>query len=118
MSHLPTDPENFKLPDALTPLRKMQRWLVWKWQERNDGKRSKPPIDRDGYVIDGTDPANWLPYTVALARWSTGGLVDGIGFALHGSRAGRARSRPCVRGRVPGCRGHASWCGRPGAIPK
>ena len=45
------------LPDALWPLMKQKRWLVWK---RLNGK--KPPIDRYGNCIDANNSENWMTF--------------------------------------------------------
>jgi hypothetical protein len=32
-----------KLPPALLPLTQQRRWVIWKWEQRDNGKFTKPP---------------------------------------------------------------------------
>ena len=87
------------LPAALAPLQHKRRWLLWKWERRNN-KWSKPPIAPDSSYVDATDRRNWLRFDdacAALAMMPTG-WDGGLGFALQVSGVGaldldRARRR-------------------------
>jgi putative DNA primase/helicase len=61
-------------------LKRLPRWVVWRY-EFQDGKWKKPPVNRDGQRVDGTNPENWW-FFEAAKRWYELGHVDGIGFAL------------------------------------
>jgi primase-polymerase (primpol)-like protein len=61
-------------------LKQLPRWLMWRY-EFQDGKWKKPPVNRDGQRVDGTNPENWW-FFEAAKRWYELGHVDGIGFAF------------------------------------
>jgi hypothetical protein len=61
-------------------LRKLRRWVVWRWRRRN-GKWDKPPLQTDGQFASVDDPATWCSFEEALAALQTG-QFDGSGFVL------------------------------------
>jgi hypothetical protein len=61
-------------------LRKLRRWVVWKWCRRKK-KWDKPPRQTNGDLASVDDPNTWCSFDEALAALQTGEL-DGIGFVL------------------------------------
>jgi len=62
-----------------------RRYLGWKWQQRTDGKWTKPPfgLDSRGNLrpASTSDPTSWLPLETAWLGWSLRDF-DGIGVEL------------------------------------
>ena len=84
MRHTFGDPT--KLPPALLPLTRQRRWVIWKWEQRGNGKWTKPPYQPCFYnELAATDnPTTWGTYAEAVLAL-TAGHCDGIGFMLKGS---------------------------------
>ena len=70
---------NGALPDALRPLVGQFRWVLWKWETRQNGKRTKVPYRPNGKAASSTDPKTWTSFTAACAAREK---FDGIGFCL------------------------------------
>jgi len=58
------------------PMRALDQWVVWKYEERN-GKRTKPPLQLDGTYAKVNDPSTWCSFAEASNACDT---MDGIGF--------------------------------------
>jgi hypothetical protein len=73
------------LPPAIALLALQERWVVWKWIEKN-GRHTKPPFraDAPSTLASSTDAATWGPIDTAMRAYVEG-HCDGIGFALQGS---------------------------------
>src|SRR5713101_771564 len=73
------------LPSALTPLIQEKRWVVWKWEQRKNGKWTKPPYQAapPNKLANTKDQSTWGSYEQALVAFNAGGW-DGIGFVLTG----------------------------------
>jgi putative DNA primase/helicase len=77
-----------KLPPALLPLTKEQRWVTWRWEivRKKDGteKWTKEPYQTRYYNehARSNDPSTWGAYAVAIVL---AGHADGIGYMLKGS---------------------------------
>jgi hypothetical protein len=71
------------LPDALLPLTKLKRWVIWKWETRSKGKWTKPPYNPrfHNQPAKSNDPSTWGSYEDAVLAFSQG-LCDGIGLML------------------------------------
>jgi hypothetical protein len=89
----PEKPETFdydldRLPEALEPLTQEQRWVNWRWVQR-DEKWTKPPFQPSDprSHAKANDPQTWGSYSEALSRYKAGD-GDGIGFMLLGSSIG------------------------------
>ena len=84
MRHTFGDPT--KLPPALLPLTQQRRWVIWKWEQRGNGKWTKLPYQPCFYnELAATDnPTTWGTYAEAVLAL-TAGHCDGIGFMLKGS---------------------------------
>jgi hypothetical protein len=87
MTHAPLKPKTFAgdlgaLPEALAPLIKLPRWVVWRWEWKK-GNWTKPPYQtRDPKRnAKNNDPSTWGTYEEALAQVENG-KADGIGFNL------------------------------------
>jgi hypothetical protein len=78
-----------KLPPALLPLAQQRRWVIWKWERRDNGRWTKPPYQPRYYnePAKSDDPATWGTYADAVLAF-TSGHCDGIGFMLKGSELG------------------------------
>ena len=61
--------------------------MGWRWIKGKDGKLTKPPFRADAPHLhaSSTDPSTWCPFEVAMGAYCRG-QVDGIGFALSGSK--------------------------------
>ena len=72
------------LPRALIPLIAERRWLVWRWETNDQGKRTKVPYraKQPDVKASSTNSATWSDYATAA---SLAGQADGVGFALHDS---------------------------------
>ena len=75
-----------KLPTCLEPLIKELRWIVWRFVDAPNGRRTKPPFRADDPSVHAksNDPQTWASYDVAMQACANG-LADGIGFALMNS---------------------------------
>ncbi len=84
-AHSPVPGNIAALPPALAPMVAERRWVVWRWEANDKGKRTKVPYDADRPAIkaSSTDPKTWSGYTAARGV-ATAGLADGIGYCLHG----------------------------------
>ena len=79
-----------RLPNALSPLKRLPHWIVWDWLSRTSKsgvvKWTKPPyqIADPGRLAKANDPSTWGKYEDAypLVEAET---VKGIGFQLSGS---------------------------------
>jgi len=72
------------IPDEL---KEKKRWLVWKWEHRND-KWTKPPYNpATGDPASVTNPSHWSDFETALFAHKYGDW-DGIGFVLNGEYSG------------------------------
>jgi primase-polymerase (primpol)-like protein len=58
-----------RLPPALAPLVAMPHWVLWRWETKKDGKRTKVPYQakRPGTKASSTDPRTWSDYATAVA---------------------------------------------------
>jgi hypothetical protein len=74
------------LSRALTPLTKLNQWVIWKWEQGKTGKMTKVPYQgrRPGRLAKTTDPQTWCSLNDAMAAYCDGN-GDGIGFVLSGS---------------------------------
>src|SRR5580658_3356688 len=60
-------------------LKQLERWVVWKYEER-DGKPAKTPYDpRSKSRCDATDPSKWASYDEAASVMSQ---YDGLGLVV------------------------------------
>jgi hypothetical protein len=74
------------LPTALAQFAKEKRWVVWRWEITNKGKRTKPPYraDRPNEKASSTNPKTWCDFDTALATYHAG-KADGVGLCLFQS---------------------------------
>jgi hypothetical protein len=73
------------VPEAIRELMARDRWVVWRYVER-DGKPTKPPFNAEtGEFAKSDDPSTWRPYAVAEAAASD---FDGVGFNPAGEYVG------------------------------
>ena len=87
---LATSPRTFigdvaNFPAVLLPLTEQPRWVAWRWVRKNE-KWTKPPYRADdpAQLARTDDPQTWNCFSSAV-KAVTGGLADGIGFALTNS---------------------------------
>jgi hypothetical protein len=71
------------LPSALKPLAAEKRWIVWRWEQRENGKPNKPPFraDAPSKHASSKKPGTWCPVELAMLAHNEG-KADGIGFVL------------------------------------
>jgi hypothetical protein len=72
-------------PQALTPLIICSRWLIWRWEQAQNGNWTKPPYlaTAPGRHAANNNPETWRPYKDAMSAVHAG-RAHGIGFALDG----------------------------------
>jgi hypothetical protein len=75
-----------RLPRALQFLTLLDRWVVWRWVRKSDGKWTKPPFKCRAYRCHARvdDPSTWGSYADAFATVKAG-HADGIGIMLKDS---------------------------------
>ncbi|AOQ23828.1 hypothetical protein MTAT_14130 [Moorella thermoacetica] len=67
------------IPDEL---KELKQWVCWKYEERKNGKPTKPPYDpRVGRKVSANDPQNWLYFDEAWTFYEAD-ECDGVGLAL------------------------------------
>jgi hypothetical protein len=70
---------------AIQELMARDRWVVWRYVER-DGKATKPPFNAEtGELAKSDDPTTWRPYAAAAAAAPD---FDGVGFLPAGEYTG------------------------------
>jgi primase-polymerase (primpol)-like protein len=94
MTAAPKKPRTFnadltRLPAALLPLTKLRRWVIWKWEERESGgktKWTKPPYQPKfpKTPARSNDASTWGTYEDAVLAFSKA-ECDGIGLMLKGA---------------------------------
>lgn len=77
----------FKFESIPAELRALPRWVMWKYEVRKDGKKTKPPYKIDGYRASHSDPTTWATFEEVQAAFATG-KFDGVGFVLGDGFAG------------------------------
>jgi hypothetical protein len=87
------------LPDALHPLTKLDRWVVWKWETNDKGQATKVPYrpDAPSRTASSIDPSTWGSYETAINAFEFAN-VDGIGFCLFGSEVAAFDIDDCRNG--------------------
>jgi AAA domain-containing protein len=74
-----------RLPRALVPLTQKKRWVLWRWELRNDKpgkwKWTKPPRQPNGAHASSSDPNTWSAYADVLDAFESI-KADGIGYML------------------------------------
>ncbi len=56
-----------RVPDSLAEL---DQWIVWRYEQREGGKRTKVPYQLNGKLASSTDSGTWCPFGEALEAWS------------------------------------------------
>ena len=79
-----TTSTNGRLPSALEPLTAERRWVLWRWEEKKGGKKTKVPYmaAKPSRKAQSTNPATWSDFTTAVRAEDR---ADSIGFCLLGS---------------------------------
>ncbi len=72
----PAEFEN--IPDELKARR---QWLLWRWEAKPGGGRTKVPYRADGRRASSTNPETWAGFEDVVSRYERGGF-SGIGFAV------------------------------------
>ena len=68
------------IPDSLKTL---SQWTCWHYQDKGNGKPTKPPIDaRTGRYASSTDPSTWTTFDAALARFNSDSTIAGLNLIL------------------------------------
>ena len=57
-----------------------KRWVCWRYELRENGRWTKPPLKPNGTFADSTKPATWSSYEDCIA--AVNGEICGIGIAL------------------------------------
>lgn len=77
-------PKFFGLPDhpALLELQERRQWVGWRYEQRGEGKPTKPPVNPfTGRAASTTDPTTWGKYDdacEAVVRYN----LEGVGYVL------------------------------------
>lgn len=71
------------LPAALRPLQELPQWLVWNWEQKDDGSWGKPPCQTyyPQQHASWATPRDWTTYVDAAAV-AAAGKAEGITFVL------------------------------------
>src|SRR5262249_44671606 len=71
------------IPPALKPLAEQKRWVVWKWEPTESGKRTKVPYKgrTPSKKASTTNSTTWCDLKTAMLVY-TEGKADGIGYVL------------------------------------
>jgi hypothetical protein len=79
-------PTEINIPKCFAPWIDEPRWVVWRWVDAPNGRRTKPPFRADdpSAHAKSNDPATWASYEAAVQACEQG-LADGKGFALMNS---------------------------------
>jgi len=79
-------PRAIDIPPALKPLTEHKRWLIWRWEQKENGKRTKVPYQ--GHATSRkavtTDPQTWCYFKSATSAYAEG-RCDGVGYVLTDS---------------------------------
>lgn len=62
-------------------LRLIPRWVVWNYQQKPNGKWTKPPLQINGYGCAVNNPAHLTTYENAKKAYQSGSF-DGVGFVF------------------------------------
>jgi primase-polymerase (primpol)-like protein len=76
-----------KLPPALELLRNLERWVIWRWQNGENGERTKPLYQArypDKYA-ENNNVHTWATYDEAVAAAAKDDTIAGVGLVLTGS---------------------------------
>lgn len=77
-ARLALQPDN--IPAALKTL---SQWTCWRYQDKGNGKPTKPPIDaRTGRYASSKDPSTWSTFDAALARFNADSTIAGLNIVL------------------------------------
>lgn len=69
-----------RVPDSLTEL---DQWIVWRYEQRDDGKPTKVPYHINGSRASSTDPKTWCSWDEALKAWQENPKRwSGVGFVF------------------------------------
>jgi putative DNA primase/helicase len=64
-------------------LRSREQWVLWRYEERDDGKRTKVPYQPNEKLAKVDTRATWRPYSVICDAWSRNNRAfAGIGFVF------------------------------------
>jgi hypothetical protein len=101
-----------RLPRALVPLTQKKRWVLWRWELRNDKtgkwKWTKPPLQPNGTYASSNNPKTWSTHADVLDAFESI-KADGIGYMLgsgliKSTIQGRRRGRQRQGNFAPACR--------------
>lgn len=69
------------LSNIPTELTKLRQWLLWRWERKPNGDKTKVPITPLGRLASSTNPATWCHYADAVEAYFLG-QGNGIGFVF------------------------------------
>src|SRR5262245_8743203 len=73
---------NTKLFPAIEELKRIPKWVAWKYEDRGGEKPTKPPINpHTGGYASTSNPSTWGTYEQAVDRARCDGLA-GVGYVL------------------------------------
>jgi hypothetical protein len=73
-------PATIRLPDGLTEL---DQWIVWRYAQRDGGRRTKVPYQINGIRASSTNSKTWCSWDEALKTWQENpGRWSGVGFVF------------------------------------
>src|ERR1035438_3165548 len=74
-----------RVPDSLAEL---DQWIVWRYEQRGEGKDTKVPYQINGTCASSTNPRTWCTWDEALRTWQQNpGRWSGIGFVFSAADA-------------------------------
>lgn len=62
-------------------------WVLWRYEQRDDGKWTKPPYQPNGFLARVNAPSTWVEFDTVREAYQAGGW-DGIGAVLRGDLCG------------------------------
>ena len=78
-------PINYNFNDIPNELRNMPNWILWKAEQRENGKITKIPYQANpqyiGVEARSNDPSTWSTFPTAVKFYNTSN-ADGIGFVF------------------------------------
>jgi hypothetical protein len=71
------------IPPALKPLAEHKRWLIWRWEQKDNGEWTKVPYQghATSRKADTTNPKHWCYVKSAMLAYAEG-RCDGVGYVL------------------------------------
>jgi RecA-family ATPase len=79
----PATNDTIGIPPALKPLTEHKRWVIWRWEQKENGEWTKVPYQghAPSRKASTKNPNQWCHFKIAMSAY-TEGRCDGIGYVL------------------------------------